>query len=152
MYYKWLQAFHAVATYGGFTKAANALGVGQPTLSIHIGHLEKHFEVELFYRRNRKVALTSIGHSLWNVTKGLYGHEEEALRLLRSTKELNLGELRIHSTVAFDVMEILQPFRLRYPNILSNVTIGTEQAVLESLKHFSSDVGIIGRRIDDQQY
>ena len=41
MYQKWLQAFHMVATTGGFTRAAEALNVGQPTVSTHVKALEE---------------------------------------------------------------------------------------------------------------
>ncbi len=73
MYQKWLQAFHRVATEGGFTAAAKALNVGQPTVSTHVKALEDHFGVELFHRRGRNVELTALGSSLLSITQGLYG-------------------------------------------------------------------------------
>ena len=90
MYYKWLQAFHAVAVNQSFTIASNLLGIGQPTLSIHVANLEKHFEIELFYRRNRKVTLTPLGKTLLTITKGLYGYEREAIALLQGCIEMIL--------------------------------------------------------------
>ena len=152
MYYKWLQAFHAVAVNQSFTIASNVLGIGQPTLSIHVANLEKHFEIELFYRRNRKVTLTPLGKTLLTITKGLYGYEREAIALLQASKEMNTGELRIHATVAYDVMEVLETFRSKHPKIVSKVTLGNEHEVLKSLEQFSSDIGVIGRAITDNRY
>ena len=40
MNYSQLRAFHAVATEGGFTRAARRLGVTQPTLSAQVKSLE----------------------------------------------------------------------------------------------------------------
>ena len=46
-----LRAFHAVAGAGGFTRAAAALGVTQPTLSGQVAGLEAAYGVRLFERR-----------------------------------------------------------------------------------------------------
>ena len=40
MYYSQLRAFHAVATQGGFSKAAEFLNLTQPTLSDQVRKLE----------------------------------------------------------------------------------------------------------------
>ncbi|TFH42024.1 MAG: LysR family transcriptional regulator [Lysobacterales bacterium] len=71
MYQKWLQAFHTVATADGFTRAAQALNVGQPTISTHVKALENYFRVELFHRRGRSVKLTPTGAALLTITRGL---------------------------------------------------------------------------------
>ncbi len=59
-----LRAFHAVATEGSFTKAANSLHVTQPTLSGQVRALEERYGVHLFDRRRRKIELTDIGRQL----------------------------------------------------------------------------------------
>ncbi len=152
MYQKWLQAFHAVATHGNFTTAGKALNVGQSTISIHVINLEKRFDVELFHRRSGSVQLTPTGKTLLTVTKGLYGHEAEALELLEATKKLDLGELKLSAIGPFDVMEILQAFRDSHPRIRLDVALGTEFEVLNSLDDFSADIGVVGRDISNKRY
>ena len=152
MYQKWLQAFHTVAMTGGFTRAAETLNVGQPTISTHVKALEDYFRVELFHRRGRSVKLTPTGERLLTITRGLYVHEEEALALLRATRDLETGQLTLNAVGPFDVMEILQVFRRQHPGITTRVTLGFEDEILEGLRDFHDDVGVLGREVDDPQF
>lgn len=152
MYEKWLQAFHTVAMTGGFTRAAQALNVGQPTISTHVRALEDYFRVELFHRRGRRVILTPTGERLLTITRGMYGHEEEALALLRATRDLETGQLALNAVGPFDVMEILQVFRREHPGINTRVTLGFEDEILDGLRDFDTDVGVVGRAVDDPQF
>ncbi len=56
-----IRSFHAVAEEGGFTAAARALNVSQPTITVQVRTLEDYYNVELFHRRGRKVVLTDTG-------------------------------------------------------------------------------------------
>jgi len=152
MHQKWLQAFHTVAMTGGFTRAAEALNVGQPTISTHVKALEDYFRVELFHRRGRSVKLTPTGETLLTITRGLYGHEEEALALLRATRDLETGQLALNAVGPFDVMEVLQVFRREYPGIITRVTLGFEGEILDGLRDFAFDVGVVGREVADPQF
>jgi len=73
MHQSQLRAFNAVAAHGGFTAAAQALGIGQPTLSTQVGALERYFGVELLHRRGRSVALSELGAALFKITQRLFG-------------------------------------------------------------------------------
>lgn len=53
--------FTTVCECGGLRNAAEILGISQSTLSIAIQHLEKEFEVPLFYRQHRHMVLTEAG-------------------------------------------------------------------------------------------
>jgi aminoethylphosphonate catabolism LysR family transcriptional regulator len=152
MYQKWLQAFHTVAMTGGFTRAAETLNVGQPTISTHVKALEDYFRVELFHRRGRSVTLTPTGERLLTITRGLYVHEEEALALLRAARDLETGQLTLNAVGPFDVMEILQLFRRQHPGITTRVTLGFEEEILDGLRDFQYDVGVLGREVDDPQF
>ncbi|HTD50799.1 MAG TPA: LysR family transcriptional regulator, partial [Acidimicrobiia bacterium] len=53
----------AVVDRGSFTKAADSLGVSQPSLSDGIRRLETELDVRLFDRVGRSVALTDAGQA-----------------------------------------------------------------------------------------
>ncbi len=117
MYQRWLSAFHAVARSGGFTAASKVLNIGQPTVSTHVSALEDHFGVELFHRRGRRVELTAIGKELLTITEGLFGHEGEAIELLRAVQARETGSLRIGAVRPLDAMEICARLLKQYPNL-----------------------------------
>ena len=152
MYHKWLQAFHAVAREGGFTVAARSLNLSQPTISIHVKALEEQFGVELFHRHSRMLELTPVGRSLLTITQGLYGHEDEAIKLLRSAKQLEAGELRVGAIGPYDVMELLQHFRDRHPKVNLSVNLGAKADVLSDLLEYGTDVGILGEPETDPRF
>ena len=151
MYEKWLKAFHAVATEGGFTAAAKALKVGQPTISSHVKTLEDYFGVELFHRRGRNVEMTPLGRSLLTITQGLYGHEDEAVSLLRTAKALGAGQLKVSAIGPYDVMELLEAFQAIYPKIQCTVTLGSTAEVLQSLLDYQSDIAVLGHEERDSR-
>lgn len=73
-----LQAFLAVAASGSITKAAEALGRSQPSVTRTIQDLEAELGFELLHRVGRRVQLSEEGVAF----------EEEARRLLMSFTEL----------------------------------------------------------------
>ncbi len=149
MYYKWLQAFHAVAKEGGFTAAARSLNLSQPTISIHVKALEEKFNTELFHRKNRSLELTPVGQSLFAITQGLYGHEDEAIELLRSAQHLEDGALRVGAIGPYDVMELLQHFHEQHPKVNLSVILGTKADVLTHLFDYTTDVGVLSEPESD---
>lgn len=152
MHQRWLAAFHAVARAGGFTAAAKLLNVGQPTISTHVRALEDYFRVELFHRRGRTVQPTEIGTLLMTITRGMFGHEEEAIRLLRAAQALELGSLKIGAIRPSDVMEIAAELRAQHPNLRLTITLGSGPDILDGLLKFDFDVGVVGGDPRDRRF
>ena len=152
MYEKWLKAFHMVASQGGFTRAARALNVGQPTISTHIKALEDHFRVELFHRRGRKFELSDAGRKLLTITQGLYGHEAEAASFLRMVGKNERGLLRLGAVGPYEIVEIAHHFRRRYPAIETAVNVASRGEIEARLVNFEVDVGILADDIGGPEY
>ena len=55
------RVFVAVAECGGFSAAAQRLGVSSSHVSRQVAALEERLQTRLFYRSTRQVALTEIG-------------------------------------------------------------------------------------------
>ena len=66
-----VETFLAVATYGGFHRAAGALRVSQPAVSARIRALEESLGVKLFTRVHSNVALSPAGKALRPVAEQL---------------------------------------------------------------------------------
>ncbi len=78
-----LRSFHAVATAGSFTRAAESLHVSQPTVTTQVGQLEDLYKVELFHRTGRRVRPTEIGERLLQLSRQIFSLEAESVQLLR---------------------------------------------------------------------
>ncbi len=89
-----LRAFHAVASSGSFTRAAETAHVSQPTLSGQVKSLEERFSVQLFERRSRGIELTGLGRALFEQTDRLFLLETEIEQLLSTAHGLISGDLR----------------------------------------------------------
>ena len=64
MTYSQLRAFHCVATYGGFSKAAEKTQHSQPVLSGHVKQLEE-FHDNLLFKERKRISLTTAGKELF---------------------------------------------------------------------------------------
>ncbi len=143
MNYASLRAFHAVATHGSFTRAADALGVTQPTLSAQVKALEDSYGVALFDRRGRGVAATGLGERLLEITRRLFLLEEEADELLSRARDLTTGHLRVAAGSPYYAVPLLAAFGARYPGVHVSLSIGNSEEVLDSLLHYRADVAVI---------
>ena len=92
-----LRAFHAVANHGSFTAAADKLHVSQPTISEQVRALEDHYQIKLFERNGRQIALTGLGRALLDISHDLFALETRAEDLLTAARGLLSGELRVEA-------------------------------------------------------
>ena len=143
MRYSQLRAFHAVATAGGFTAAAKARRVSQPTLTAQVRGLEREFGVELFIRRGRRIDLTEVGRGLLGITRRLSDDEAEALTFLNERRELKSGHLRVGAVGPYHVTDMLAAFNRRHPGIYVSVTIGNSRDVVRDLVDYRTEVAVL---------
>jgi DNA-binding transcriptional LysR family regulator len=131
-----LRQFAAVASAEHLTRAAEQLGVPQPTLSRTIAHLESDLGVPLFTRPGRNIRLTRHGRVLTDAA-------ERALAILDDALDQVTGEADpAHGRVAFaflhtlgtDVVpRLLRDFRTEYPAIRFALVQDTSREMLGQL-------------------
>ncbi|RQC23335.1 hypothetical protein IPC379_18805 [Pseudomonas aeruginosa] len=95
-----LKAFHAVAVYGSFTRAAERLFLTQPAVSDQVRKLEERYGVLLFHRNKRSVRLSELGERLLAVTQRLFAIEAEAEELLSASSALQTGTLTLEEEMS----------------------------------------------------
>lgn len=61
---KYLETFRAIVETGGFSKAAQALGYTQSTITFQVDQMERELSVRLFDRIGRRMVLTKAGERL----------------------------------------------------------------------------------------
>ncbi|OED36946.1 hypothetical protein AB833_25315 [Chromatiales bacterium (ex Bugula neritina AB1)] len=146
-----LRAFHAVARYGGFSRAAEALHVSQPTLSTQVKELEQRYEIELFNRRGREVHLTNAGKELVEITSRLVQAEQDAENLLDSFRGLDAGALNLAAVGPFHATDMIVAFKQKYPLVNVEVRFGNSSRCFESILAYNADVGIIAEVPSDER-
>ena len=110
----------AVADHGGFTRAAEALHVSQPTLSQQIRQLEESLGVDLFDRTSRSVKPTDAGLAYIECARRVLVELEAGKRALHDVKDLSRGSLRLAMTptfMAYLVGPLVRDYVARYPGI-----------------------------------
>lgn len=138
-----LKAFHAVATKGSFTGAAEKLHVSQPTISDHVRALEEHYQIKLFERNGPRISLTGLGHALLEVSRALFALEARAEELLTAARGLLSGELRVAADSPYLIMPLLGEFHRRHPGIELSLSIGNATEVKHKLLARRCDIAVL---------
>ena len=144
MRYTQLRAFHYVATFGGFSRAAEALNLTQPAISDQVRRLEEAYDLLLFDRTKRQIKLTKRGVDLLKSTNQMFDAESQALDYLNETSALESGALRLLVDSAYHITPILNAFQARYPKIKISLRVGNSEEVVSALLGYTADIGVLG--------
>lgn len=90
-----MRLFIRVADAGSFSKAANDLGIGQPTVSRRIQDLEHRIGAELFQRTTRALNLTEAGQRFYDRAGGILSEFDDAEAEARGLEHEPVGMLRV---------------------------------------------------------
>ncbi len=125
-----LRTFLAVATGLSFTRAAEQLGLSQPTVSQHVRRLEQSAGRQLITRDTRSVALTDNGEAMAGFARAILAANDEAVSYFKGSAMS--GRLRFGAADELALSElptILRDFRQLYPRINLELTV-TQSGVL----------------------
>lgn len=116
-----------VAAHRSFSRAAEELGLTQPSVTARIQGLERDMQETLFERNGRGVGLTEIGASFLPHVQRVLKALQDGRDAVQSLRQLELGTLRLGAapTISTYVLPALvKEFRSRYPGL--DVTVRTE--------------------------
>lgn len=143
-----LTIFAAVADQGGFTRAADALHMAQPAVSIAVRKLEQGLDLQLFHRQDKGIQLTAEGRALRRHATRILEAVRDAQLEMDELRGLRKGEVRIGIPSMLGshyFPEILMAFKQRYPDVdLSVVEAGTRD-IQRLIERGELDLGIIVR-------
>lgn len=124
-----LRAFNAVVAAGGFSSAARAAGLRQPTISAQVAALERRCRAQLIDRRTGQP--TAIGIQLYDLTRPLFVLENEIRDLLARAAIRGPDVVRIVTDGPAHITSFLEAARHRLPQ--ARFEIGTANSA-ESVK------------------
>lgn len=93
--YHHLYYFRSIASEGSIARAAEKLGLGQPTLSAQLKQLEDRVGRPLFDRRHRRLILTEAGKAALNYANEIFRLGEEMLEVLQDRTPEDQPHLQI---------------------------------------------------------
>lgn len=146
-----LETFAAVARLGSFSRAAEALHLTQPAVSIQIRQLAETVGMPLFDQAGRTLRLTAAGDELLATTRRLddvWNRFESAIDALRGLKR---GKLRVAlvTTAKYFLPRMLGAFCKRYPDISIELEIANRDRVVERLRNNEDDLYVMSYPPDD---
>lgn len=142
----------AIATHLHFGKAAKAVHISQPTLSMQLKKLEAYLGVQLIERDNKRVLLTPNGKRIAEQAKKILLETEELLALAKFANNPTAGELHlgIFPTLApYFLPHIVGHLNKQFPNL--NLLLVEEKTaiLLELLDKGKLDVAVIALPISE---
>jgi len=140
-----LRAFHLVAEYQSFARAAERMYLTPSGVSVLIRELERQLGFRLFDRTTRRVNLTGYGNDLLAVSQPTLKTFETAMsRVIQAAK----GETRVVSvgTTPWMAAHVLPPairaFRLHRPDLRVRLFDGTLGAIAQRVVAGKLDLGL----------
>lgn len=124
----------AVVDHGGFTRAAAALHVAQPSLSQGVQSLERELGVQLFERLGRSVAVTPAGEVVVDGARQVLRSAAELRTASAAVAGVVTGRLDVVAlpTLAVDPLaRLIGAFRAAHPGVTVQVTEPEDAASVE---------------------
>jgi len=154
-----IELFCKAAELGGFTAAAEALGVTPASVSRSIARLENRLGVRLFVRTTRQVRLTSDGEVYRSECQQALDQIADAERVITGHQRTLAGQLRISVGTVYAhyrLVPLLPAFTARHPGIEieldvanRNVDFVEEGYDLAVRLGEPPDSGLVARKLED---
>ena len=143
-----LRIFLAVCQEGAATAAAEKLYIAQPTVSVAIRELERHYKITLFDRIGRRLFLTEAGEQMRSYAQHIVSLLEEMETRVQDWEET--GTLCVGSSITIGTVElpgIVKRLQEQYPKLRIEVRICNSDTIEGAILGNEIDLGLIeGRR------
>ena len=139
-----LEMFIALARERHFSRAAEACGVTQPTLSSAIRQLEDQLGVQLVFRGSRFQELTPEGQRVLDWARRIVGDMralKDEMRMVHAGLSGNL-RLGVIPTALPSVAGLTTAFLARHPNLRVIILSRTSAEILSGIESLELDAGI----------
>lgn len=146
-----LRIFHAVAQHNSFARAAEALHLSPPTLSLQVKQLSETVGQPLFEQLGKKIFLTAAGATLAEACADVERRMEQLSQDLAALQGVERGsfKLAILTTVKYTVPKLLGGFCAAHPGIDVAMVVGNRENLLQRLANNQDDLYIMGQPPDN---
>ncbi|MGC2854399.1 LysR substrate-binding domain-containing protein [Novispirillum sp. DQ9] len=146
-----LRIFEAIVRHGGFSRAAEALHLTQPTVSMQIRKVAESVGLPLFEQTGRRLELTEAGHALLRLARETFDGLDRFDQTIAELKGLRSGRLRLAAVTSAEYFlpRLLGPFCNRYPGIEVALEVGNRERILGRLRAGTDDLYVFGQPPED---
>lgn len=140
-----LRAFVAVARYGSFTLAAEALHRTQPAITVQIKQLEQTLGLSLFDRTTRQLRLTTVGLELVPVLSSMLQQLDNMIASSQDLRDKRTGVVRIGalpSIAAAFLPSRIAKFRKKHPGVQFLISDTLGDKIVAMVKSGEVEFGI----------
>jgi len=140
-----VETFLAVATFGGFHRAAEALLVSQPAVSSRIKALEESLGVMLFVRSRNTLTLSTAGRVLRPYAEQLLKTASVARQAVHELQPGSDTPLQIAAGLSISVYflpDVLKRFQQAFPRLNISIRPGHSKEVLEMVLNEEAEIGL----------
>jgi DNA-binding transcriptional LysR family regulator len=134
------------AKHGSLSAAAEAMCITQPAVTKGIQRLQEYYEIKLFNRFGKKMALTDAGEVLYGIAESIFEMENQAEESLRDFQQRKRGFIRILSSESFGsyyLPFIINRFSKANPGIRISVDLLPTEQIVEKTAALGNDLGFI---------
>lgn len=141
-----LRIFDAVARHLSYSRAAEALHLTQPAVSMQIKQLEDNVGLALFEQLGKKIYLTEPGREFQRHCQTILQQLQEAETMFADFKGMS-GKLTIcvASTASYFTPHLLAEFCKHHPKAQVSLKVTNREMLLQHLAANDMDMAIMGR-------
>ncbi|MEK6749434.1 MAG: LysR family transcriptional regulator [Pseudomonadota bacterium] len=141
-----LSAFVAVAEYGSFSHAAEALFVTQPAISKRVATLEESLHAPLFDRIGRQVRLTEAGQTLLPRARHILAELRDSQQAIANLAGRVGGTLSLgtsHHIGLHYLPPVLRRFVQSFPEVALDLRFMDSEEVCRAVAHGDLEMGVV---------
>lgn len=140
-----VETFLAVATFGGFHRAAEALRISQPAVSARIRALEESLGVRLFSRSRGGLVVSDVGRTFRPHAEQLLRTAALARQAVHEAQPASGVPLQIAAALSISVYflpDVLKKFQRAHPNVIISIRPGHSKEVLDMVLAEEAEIGL----------
>lgn len=150
---KQLEVFVAVADHKSFSRAAEALYLTQPTVSVYISGLEKELNAKLFVRNTKEICMTEQGTQLYQYAREMLILQNQIMELFAADSRKAKPRLVVAASTVpsrYLLPDILARYKEKHPYGQLELRESDSARVIADVASHVVDVGFTGTVIENK--
>lgn len=140
-----LQVYVTVVKMKHISKAAEALHMTQPAVSIQLKNFLNQFDVPLIETINKRIHVTDAGYEVYELGRAILNEVEQIQHRMLARKGLLSGKISFVSvsTGKYIIPHFIAPFVKKYPHIEFKMDVRNRNRSLQMLQEQEADFALV---------